>query len=109
MTRSKEECELAALAHVLSDLEAQRLLLEAYLEEAIQRVFYCDNKAIISICTIPFGSWRPPHVGQGPPSPWTPDARRLRDQGSAWFEVYENPANPKAEGKVAIARTGCGF
>ena len=62
MTQSTAECELVGLAHVLSDLEAQRSLFESLLEDKVQCVLYCDNKATISICTTPFGSWRSRHL-----------------------------------------------
>ena len=58
MTESTAECELVGLAHVLSDLEAQSSLSESLLEDKAQCVLYYDNKATISICTTPFGSWK---------------------------------------------------
>ena len=42
MTQSTAECELVGLAHVLSDLEAQKPLFEALLETSVQCVLYCD-------------------------------------------------------------------
>ena len=62
MTQSTAECELVGLAHVLSDLEAQKPLFEALLETSVQCVLYCDNKATISICSVPFGAWRSRHL-----------------------------------------------
>ena len=50
MTQSTAECELVGLAHVLSDLEAQRTLFESLLEDKVQCVLYCDNKATMQQC-----------------------------------------------------------
>ena len=63
MTQSTAECELVGLAHVLSNLEAQKPLFAALLETSVQCVWYCDdNKATISICSVPFGAWRSRHL-----------------------------------------------
>ncbi|CAE7489027.1 GIP [Symbiodinium sp. KB8] len=63
ITQSTCEAELVALVQGLQDLESQLPLFKELLQGSpVECSLLCDNKAAVTICQAPFGSWRSRHL-----------------------------------------------
>ena len=63
ITQSTCESELVALVHSLQDLESQLPFFRELLpSKEVGRRLWCDNRAAVTICEAPFGSWRSRHL-----------------------------------------------